>query len=75
MGIWLMALTIHTAMGAHDWGVLHHRNGELARFNSREVCEMMALEVLTRAREQHLAGKLDAAITNVELTCYQPKYA
>ena len=70
-----MALTLHTAMGPHDWGVLHLRNGQLARFNSREVCEAMAMEVLTKAREQHLAGKLDSAITNVELTCFQPRYA
>lgn len=70
-----MALVLETALGAHDMGVLHDRQGRLVRFASKEVCEQMASVVMTRARIQHAAGKLDPQITNVHLSCYRPSEA
>jgi len=75
MGIWLMALVVHTALGPHDMGVLHTKTGQLVRFPSKEVCEEMGKAIISKAAARHFAGLLDPIVLRAEITCYQPVYA
>jgi hypothetical protein len=70
--IWLLALSLATAYGPIDAGVLHDKHGRLVRFKSLEECEMARFALQMLANTQASQGKLNPVFTSAELRCYRP---